>query len=107
MDQGNPNIGRVPKRSAAGYAACAARSACPRSNNQGTAMPRALWKGAISFGLVHVPVALYPAARQDELGFDMLDKRDMARIGYKRYNKETGKEIERENIVKGLEYESG
>ena len=70
-------------------------------------MPRALWKGAISFGLVHVPVALYPAARADELGFDMLDKRDMAHIGYKRYNKETGKEIERENIVKGLEYESG
>ncbi len=70
-------------------------------------MPRALWKGAISFGLVHVPVALYPAAREDELGFDMLDRRDMAHIGYKRYNKETGKEIERENIVKGLEYESG
>lgn len=70
-------------------------------------MPRALWKGAITFGLVHVPVALYPAARQDELNFDWLDKRDMAPIGYKRVNKETGKEVDKENIVRGLEHEQG
>jgi DNA end-binding protein Ku len=70
-------------------------------------MPRALWKGAISFGLVHVPVALYPAARTEGVSFDMIDKRDFAPVGYKRYNKRTGEEVGRENIVKGYEYEKG
>lgn len=70
-------------------------------------MPRVLWKGAISFGLVHVPVSLYPAAKSERLSFDMIDKRDFAPIGYKRYNKRTGAEIARENIVKGYEYEKG
>jgi DNA end-binding protein Ku len=70
-------------------------------------MPRVLWKGAISFGLVHVPVSLYPATRSEGLSFDMIDKRDFAPIGYKRYNKKTGEDIERENIVKGYEYEKG
>jgi DNA end-binding protein Ku len=70
-------------------------------------MPRALWKGAISFGLVHVPVSLYPASQSEGLSFDMIDKRDFAPVGYKRYNKRTGEEISRENIVKGYEYEKG
>jgi DNA end-binding protein Ku len=70
-------------------------------------MPRALWKGAISFGLVHVPVSLYPAARSEGISFDMIDKRDFSPVGYKRYNKRTGEEIGRENIVKGYEYEKG
>ena len=70
-------------------------------------MPRALWKGAISFGLVHVPVSLYPASRSEGLSFDMIDKRDFAPVGYKRYNTRTGEEIDRENIVKGYEYEKG
>jgi len=70
-------------------------------------MPRALWKGAISFGLVHVPVSLYPASRSEGLSFDMIDKRDFAPVGYKRYNKTTGEEVARENIVKGYEYEKG
>src|SRR5215212_9509426 len=70
-------------------------------------MPRVLWKGAISFGLVHVPVSLYPASRSEGLSFDMIDKRDFAPVGYKRYNKRTGEEIERENIVKGYEYQKG
>jgi DNA end-binding protein Ku len=70
-------------------------------------MPRALWKGAISFGLVHVPVSLYPASRSEGLSFDMIDKRDFSPIGYKRYNKRTGDEISRENIVKGYEYAKG
>src|ERR1044072_8654448 len=70
-------------------------------------MPRVLWKGAISFGLVHVPVSLYPASRSEGISFDMVDKRDFAPVGYKRYNKRTGKEVERENIVKGYEYEKG
>lgn len=70
-------------------------------------MARALWKGAISFGLVHVPVSLYPASRSEGVSFDMIDKRDFAPVGYKRYNKRTGEEITRENIVKGYEYEKG
>jgi DNA end-binding protein Ku len=70
-------------------------------------MPRALWKGAISFGLVHVPVSLYPASRSEGLSFDMIDKRDFSPVGYKRYNKRTGEEISRENIVKGYEYSKG
>ena len=70
-------------------------------------MARALWKGGISFGLVHVPVALYPASRSEGFSLDMLDKRDFSPIGYKRYNKNTGDEVARENIIKGYEYEKG
>jgi len=70
-------------------------------------MPRALWKGAITFGLVHIPVALYPAARENRVDFDWLDKRDMKPVGYKRVNKVTGKEVTKDDIVKGIEVESG
>jgi DNA end-binding protein Ku len=69
--------------------------------------PRVLWKGAISFGLVHIPVALYSATTDHGIDFDWLDKRSMDPVGYKRINKKTGKEITRENIVKGVEYEDG
>jgi DNA end-binding protein Ku len=70
-------------------------------------MPRVIWKGAISFGLVHIPVALYPASREDDINFDWLDKRSMDPVGYKRINKRTGKEIDKENIVKGIKREEG
>lgn len=70
-------------------------------------MPRAIWKGAITFGLVHVPVALYPASQDNEVDFDWLDKRTMDPVGYKRINKRTGKEIDKDNIVKGVKTESG
>jgi DNA end-binding protein Ku len=70
-------------------------------------MPRAIWKGAISFGLVHVPVSLYPASQETEVDFDWLDKRSMDPVGYKRINKRTGKEIDKDNIVKGVKTESG
>lgn len=68
---------------------------------------RVLWKGAISFGLVHIPVALHAATVSQALDFDWLDKRSMDRVGYKRINKATGKEITSENIVKGIEYKKG
>lgn len=68
---------------------------------------RALWKGAISFGLVHIPVALHSATSDQSLDFDWLDKRSMDPVGYKRINKKTGREITRDNIVKGIEYEDG
>ena len=68
-------------------------------------MARALWKGAISFGLVHIPVELYSAVQQHDLDLTMLDRRDFSPIGFKRYNKHTGKEVSWDNIVKGYEYE--
>jgi DNA end-binding protein Ku len=69
--------------------------------------PRVLWKGAISFGLVHIPVALYSGTTNHGIDFDWLDKRTMDPVGYKRINKKTGKEIAREQIVKGIAYEAG
>lgn len=68
---------------------------------------RTLWKGAITFGLVHIPVGLHTAATEQGVDFDWLDKRSMDPVGYKRINKRTGKEIDKENIVKGVEYEDG
>jgi DNA end-binding protein Ku len=68
-------------------------------------MARSLWKGAISFGLVNVPVELHSAKkRAAELDMTMLDKRDLAPVGYKRVNKATGKEVAWGNVVKGYEY---
>jgi DNA end-binding protein Ku len=69
-------------------------------------MARGLWKGAISFGLVNVPVELFSAEkRSSELDLTMLDKRDLAPVGYKRYNKSTGEDVPWPEIVKGYEYE--
>ncbi|MGC4097064.1 MAG: Ku protein [Nitrospira sp.] len=68
-------------------------------------MPRVLWKGAISFGLVHIPVGLYSAEKRNSFDLTMLDRRDMKPVGFKRYNKGTGKEVPWEQIVKGYEYE--
>ena len=71
-------------------------------------MARGLWKGAISFGLVNVPVELYSAQkRSGELDLTMLDRRDMAPVGYQRVNKSSGKEVPWEEVVKGYEYEDG
>jgi DNA end-binding protein Ku len=68
-------------------------------------MAHMIWKGAISFGLVHVPVQLYPATQSEKVGFNLLDKRSIDPIGYRQINKRTGKEVTRENIVRGFEYE--
>ncbi|AOJ07877.1 Ku protein [Burkholderia mayonis] len=68
-------------------------------------MARMIWKGAISFGLVHVPVQLYPATRTVKPSFRLLDKRSLDPIGYRQINKRTGKEVPREDIVRGYEYE--
>jgi len=70
-------------------------------------MARAIWKGAISFGLVHIPVALVSATSSEGVDFDWLDKRSMDPVGYKRVNKVTGKEVDKDNIVKGVEFEKG
>lgn len=70
-------------------------------------MPRAVWKGAIAFGLVHVPVAMYPASQENEIDFDWLDRRTMDPVGYKRINKRTGREVGKEHIVKGVRHGEG
>jgi DNA end-binding protein Ku len=68
---------------------------------------RVIWKGAISFGLVHVPVALYPASQETGIDFDWLDKRSMDPVGYQRINKRTGKTIQGSDVVKGIRQDDG
>jgi DNA end-binding protein Ku len=68
---------------------------------------RAIWKGAISFGLVNVPISLYPATAQKELSFHLLRKSDLSPINYKRVAEADGKEVPWDQIVKGYEYEKG
>ncbi|QOY96270.1 Ku protein [Massilia sp. UMI-21] len=70
-------------------------------------MPRSMWKGAISFGLVHIPVDMYTAVDSKGLDLTMLDRRDFSPVGFKRYNKGNGKEVSWDDIVKGYEYTSG
>src|ERR1700733_13004012 len=70
-------------------------------------MPRALWKGAISLGLIYVPVELYTASKENTLPLHILDSRDFAPVGYQRVNKTTGKEVDWSHIVKGYEYKKG
>ncbi|MBU0747802.1 MAG: Ku protein [Gammaproteobacteria bacterium] len=76
-------------------------------HGQAPTSTRTMWKGAISFGLVHIPVGLYSATASSGIDFDWLDKRSMQPVGYKRINKVTGKEIAGTDIVKGVEYEDG
>jgi DNA end-binding protein Ku len=68
---------------------------------------RAIWKGSISFGLVNIPIALYPATRKEELKFRMLRKGDLSPINYKRVAEKDGREVPWDDIVKGYEYEKG
>jgi DNA end-binding protein Ku len=67
--------------------------------------PRAMWKGAISFGLVTIPVAVYPATEEKTLRFNQLHDEDMGRIRYKRVCAIDGEEVDFEHIVKGYEVE--
>lgn len=62
---------------------------------------RSLWTGAISFGLVNIPIKLYSGVQNSRLDFDMLDQRDHAKIKFKRINEDTGKEVDFDQIVKG------
>ncbi|MFZ5520305.1 MAG: Ku protein [Pseudomonadota bacterium] len=68
---------------------------------------RAIWKGAVTFGLVHIPVALYPLAKRQSLDFDWLDKRTMHPVGYQRIDKTTGKRVEAADIARGIAVEKG
>src|SRR5919106_5843446 len=66
-------------------------------------MPRAIWSGAISFGLVNIPVRLYSAVSRKTVRFHQLDQEDNQRIQQKRVNPRTGEEVPYENLVKGYE----
>lgn len=68
-------------------------------------MARDLWTGEISFGLLNIPVGIKSSKEEDRISFKMLDKKNFSPIGYKQYNKETGREVKRTDIVKGYEYE--
>ena len=70
-------------------------------------MPKAIWKGAISFGLVYIPVELHAASRSGTLDLHFLDSRDFSPVGYERINKRTGKVVGWSDIVKGYEYKKG
>lgn len=68
---------------------------------------RAIWKGSISFGLVNIPIALYPATHTEDLKFRLLRSRDLSPVNYKRVAEADGKEVTWDQIVKGYEYEKG
>src|ERR1043165_4005211 len=66
---------------------------------------RPIWKGAISFGLVSIPISLFPAVRREELKFRLLRASDLSPVNYKRVAEADGKEVPWDQIVKGYEYE--
>ena len=68
---------------------------------------RALWKGAISFGLVNIAVSLFPATRREDLKFGLLRRSDLSPVNYKRIAEADSKEVPWDQIVKGYEYEKG
>ena len=68
---------------------------------------RAIWKGSISFGLVNIPIALYPATRKEELKFRLLRKSDLSPVNYKRVAEKDGREVPWDQVVKGYEYDKG
>jgi DNA end-binding protein Ku len=68
---------------------------------------RSIWKGAINFGLVNIPVAVYPATREDKVSFKQLRKKDLSPIRYKKVAEADDQEVPAAEIVKGYEYEKG
>ena len=70
-------------------------------------MPRSIWNGMISFGLVNIPVGLYPATRDNDLHFHLLHKKDCGRIRQQRVCEECGEVVDYDELVKGYEYEKG
>ena len=87
------------------------RRVCPRMEPRAVAVygrvMRAIWKGAISFGLVNIPVSLFPAMRREELKFRLLRQSDNSPVNYKRVAEADGREVPWGEIVKGYEYEKG
>jgi DNA end-binding protein Ku len=70
-------------------------------------MPRPVWSGSISFGLIAIPIKLFNAVRHQGVSFNQLDERSMSRIRYRKVSDETGEEVPDEHIVKGYEVSKG
>lgn len=70
-------------------------------------MPRAIWNGSISFGLVTIPVKMYNAVSRKSVSFNQLDERTMSRIKYKKVSAADGSEVPSDKIVRGFEYAKG
>jgi DNA end-binding protein Ku len=70
-------------------------------------MPRPVWTGAISFGMVAIPIRLVPAVRKKSISFNQLDDRNMSRIRYRKVNEDSGDEVPSEHIVKGYDLGGG
>jgi DNA end-binding protein Ku len=68
---------------------------------------RAIWKGSISFGLVYIPIAVYPATKEEKVSFRQLRSTDLSPIKYKKVAEADSKEVAADQIVKGYEYERG
>src|SRR5438045_8498640 len=68
---------------------------------------RAIWKGSISFGLVYIPISVYPATKEEKLSFRQLRSTDLSPIKYKKVAEADSKEVAADQIVKGFEYERG
>ena len=84
------------------------RSRSASSDTQrSTTTDRSIWKGAITFGLITIPVGLYTAVEDRDISFHLLSAEDGARIRYKRVSAETGDEVDWDDIVKGYEYQEG
>ena len=77
------------------------------NDTDGGSSNRPIWTGSIDFGLVNIPVKLHSAQTSSRLDFDLLDKRDFARVRYQRVNEKTGKEVDWNQIVKGYQYDKG
>ena len=68
---------------------------------------RAIWKGSISFGLVNIPIAVFPATKKEDLRFRLLRAKDLSPVNYKRVAEKDGREVPWDEIVKGYEYQKG
>lgn len=79
-------------------------AAPPRAGWRGT---RPIWKGALAFGLVNIPVALHTAAESRALDFDLLDRRDLSRVRYRRVSERSGREVPWSEVVKGFPHRKG
>src|SRR5919198_3566791 len=79
----------------------------PGEGGYTSVMPRPIWSGTISFGLVSVPVRMYSATESKELRFHFLDKHDLQPIGYDKVRRDTGKHVDNEDVVRGFEVEKG
>ena len=72
-----------------------------------TPTPRSVWNGAISFGLIHVPVSMFPPTQDSGVDFDWLDRRSLDPVGYARISKRTNKSIDRDDVIKGVKTPDG